>query len=60
MWKLKGCPKCGGDLFIDKDMDNYWYAQCLQCSYYRELRNIKQVEELAHTEKKEPVATARK
>jgi hypothetical protein len=38
-WRLKGCPRCGGDVYIDKDLDN-WYEQCLQCSYRLELRRI--------------------
>lgn len=57
MWRLKGCPKCGGDLFIDKDVENNWYAQCLQCSYHRELRDIREFEVARSTgEKKEPVS----
>ena len=36
MWKLKSCPKCGGDIFIDKDF-NGWYEECLQCGFSREL-----------------------
>lgn len=43
-WRLKGCPRCGGDLFIEKDLDN-WYEQCLQCSYRLELKNIDKVKE---------------
>ena len=39
-WKLKNCTRCGGDLFIDRDMDG-WFVQCLQCSYRRELKEIK-------------------
>lgn len=39
MWKFKNCPRCQGDVFIDKDL-NGWYEQCLQCSYRRELRDI--------------------
>ena len=39
-WKLKSCSRCGGDLFIDRDMDG-WFEQCLQCSYRRELRELK-------------------
>ena len=35
MWKFKSCPKCGGDLFIDWDLDG-WYVQCLQCGYIYE------------------------
>ncbi len=36
VWKLKSCPRCGGDLYIDRDI-NSWFAQCLQCSHWREL-----------------------
>ena len=39
MWKLRACPRCGGDVFIDKALDN-WYMACLQCGYQKELREI--------------------
>jgi len=39
-WKLKACARCGGDLFVDRDMDG-WFEQCLQCSYRRELRELR-------------------
>ena len=39
-WKLKACTRCGGDLFIDRDIDG-WFEQCLQCSYRRELKELK-------------------
>ncbi|MBI2832624.1 MAG: hypothetical protein HYX79_10255 [Chloroflexi bacterium] len=32
MWKLKGCPRCGGDVFLSRE-DGDWYMECLQCSY---------------------------
>ncbi len=38
-WKLKSCPRCGGDMLIDKDLD-FWYEQCLQCSYRIELQPL--------------------
>jgi len=38
-WKLKSCPRCEGDLYVDRDY-NGWYAQCLQCGYTGELRDI--------------------
>jgi hypothetical protein len=38
-WKIKSCPRCGGDLFIDRDIDG-WFVQCLQCSHRKELRNL--------------------
>ncbi len=50
MWKLKTCPRCQGDLFVDKDMDG-WFQQCLQCGYRREMRPI--------AEAKPPVDTKR-
>ncbi|MBI2958334.1 MAG: hypothetical protein HYY32_05765 [Chloroflexi bacterium] len=28
-WMLKGCPSCGGDLYVDKDDPGY--LKCLQC-----------------------------
>ena len=27
-WKLKGCPRCRGDIYIDNEGEN-----CLQCGY---------------------------
>jgi hypothetical protein len=38
-WKLRNCPRCQGDLFIDRDMDG-WYEQCLQCGYRRSMKPI--------------------
>jgi hypothetical protein len=29
--KLKGCKRCGGDLFVDRDIEGL-YIYCLQCS----------------------------
>ncbi len=53
MWRIKSCPRCGGDLFIDKDLNN-WYEQCLQCSYWHELRDIAEIEELSARREKKP------
>ncbi len=36
IWKLKGCPRCGGDLFHDR-LDK-WFVHCLQCGYAHELK----------------------
>jgi hypothetical protein len=38
VWKLRRCARCGGDIFVDRDMDG-WYEQCFQCSYRNELRS---------------------
>ncbi len=39
LWKLKKCPRCHGDLFLDKDTDG-WYEQCLQCGYRRGMKAL--------------------
>ena len=39
-WKLKNCPKCKGDLYVYKDLDECWYELCLQCGYTAELKDI--------------------
>ena len=43
-WRLKSCPRCGGDLLIDRDLDN-WYEQCLQCSFRKELKPVREYKE---------------
>jgi hypothetical protein len=35
MWRLKSCPRCGGDMYIERNLDG-WEEQCLQCSYVHE------------------------
>jgi len=39
-WNLKACPRCGGDLFTETDLDGWQYATCLQCSYSREISAV--------------------
>jgi len=54
MWKLKGCPKCGGDFFLERDWCG-WYEQCLQCGYRCELEGITEIKKrLAGKRKREP------
>ncbi len=36
MIKLKACPKCHGDLYLESDQYGR-YMNCLQCGYLREL-----------------------
>ena len=43
MWKFKACPRCSGDLFIYRDIDS-WNEQCLQCCYWRETRDLDELE----------------
>jgi DNA-directed RNA polymerase subunit M/transcription elongation factor TFIIS len=35
MIKLKGCPRCQGDLYLNQDMYGK-YLNCLQCGYTRD------------------------
>lgn len=39
MWRLKGCPKCKGDLYFDRDR-NGWFEECLQCGHVQYLEGI--------------------
>ncbi|MBF8265895.1 MAG: hypothetical protein Q7R34_04695 [Dehalococcoidia bacterium] len=39
MIKLKGCPKCKGDIVLDSDTHG-WYEQCLQCGYLHERPDV--------------------
>ena len=43
-WKLKACPRCGGDIFLDWEQ-HAWYEDCLQCGYTRVLQSIVEVRE---------------
>ena len=36
MWRLKGYPRCEGDMFVDRSPFG-WYEYCLQCGYQHEL-----------------------
>ena len=57
-WKLKSCPHCGGDLFIDRD-HNGWDEQCLQGGYMGELRDIIEFKKQLAEREKEPVHAGR-
>ena len=54
VWKLKGCPRCGGDLFLDGDEEKRWYEKCLQCSFTHELKNITEFHRLGDKPAREP------
>ncbi len=36
VWNFKGCPRCGGDTFLDQDHESI-YEHCLLCGYSREV-----------------------
>ena len=37
----KGCKRCGGDLYLERDQLGDWYLTCLQCSASWFIRNLK-------------------
>ena len=42
MLKLKGCPRCGGDVHTNRDLYGS-YEQCIQCGYMKDLSNADQL-----------------
>jgi hypothetical protein len=44
------CPKCGGNLYIDKDYHG-WYEECLQCAYMNDLEAVYEKKKLATADK---------
>ncbi len=34
--RLRSCPRCGGNLVMDRDVDGY-YKRCIQCSFAVEI-----------------------
>jgi DNA-directed RNA polymerase subunit M/transcription elongation factor TFIIS len=55
---LKRCPRCNGDLFIDRDQYGL-FLQCLQCGYLRDLRMQFRGEGQMSVREKEPVLAFR-
>jgi len=45
------CPKCGGNLYIDKDYHG-WYEECLQCAYMKDLKVVYESKTQVQAEKK--------
>lgn len=39
VWKLKSCPRCNGDLFIQRETDG-WYEECLLCGYQHDVSDV--------------------
>lgn len=44
--KLKGCQRCGGDLFLERDYEEA-YIICLQCSAIYNRRRVPRVKKLS-------------
>jgi len=43
-WKLKGCPRCSGDILIGEDGEGWKLESCLQCGYRKPLEPLREVE----------------
>ncbi len=50
--KSKSCPRCGGNIFIDRDLYG-WYELCLQCGYLCDLKSIVKARQQAKAEEGE-------
>ena len=59
VWKLKSCPRCSGDLFIQRETDG-WYEECLLCGYQRDVSNLVTVNTLGQVKIKGPIANGQK
>jgi hypothetical protein len=55
-WKLRSCPRCGGDVFIDGDFYG-WYEKCLQCGYCYKLRSLDEFGQSPARKDRKPVGT---
>jgi len=54
MWMMKNCPRCGGDMFIERDSYG-WYEKCLQCGYCGESKGLDKLGHGSAREDKRPV-----
>jgi len=55
-WDLKKCPRCGGNMFVDRDIYG-WYEKCLQCGYCCELRGLDEFGQNPARKDQRPVET---
>jgi Zn ribbon nucleic-acid-binding protein len=52
MYKLKGCPRCRGDLLVNQE-SNVWFEQCIQCGYEKEMRTLVDLSRRPYSRKKQ-------
>ena len=57
MWKLSKCPRCGGNIFLDIDIDG-WFEECLQCSYRHDLESTADYEARPRSKKEENISAS--
>ena len=59
MLRLKSCPRCRGDLLLERDSWG-WYEQCIQCGYLHDLQEVVEVRQRQSQEgRKEKWSTLR-
>jgi DNA-directed RNA polymerase subunit M/transcription elongation factor TFIIS len=60
IWKLKSCPRCNGDVFVQRETEG-WYEGCLLCGYEREVSNLISVNSVGQIkiDDSEPVGKSR-
>ncbi len=56
-WKLKSCPRCGGDLLIEKDLLYGWHEKCFQCSFSRDLKELVKTDKAPDLTNKEKITS---
>ena len=56
MWRFRGCPRCRGDVFLDRDVHS-WYEQCVQCGHTSDLKSIDEFNEPTVGTEKEQAMT---
>lgn len=59
MWKFRSCPRCGGDIFIDRDADG-WYKECLQCGSLHHMPSTIKVHQHGKKKRKEELLPQRR
>ncbi len=52
MWRLKSCPKCRGDLFMDRDTEGS-FEHFLQCGYSRDVGYVQDLESILEAGKRQ-------
>ena len=58
IWKFKSCPRCGGDIFVERDQDS-WHEQCLQCGYLHDILSKAKVNQRGEKEGKKELSRQR-
>lgn len=46
-WRLKACPRCGGDTHLENHPRDGWQEECLQCGYSIDRNEKATVQEMA-------------